>query len=60
VKIESKSREWLPSIIFESDSHLTRIKSEAFSSSSLQFVLVLRNVQILGSKCFFVLSITFI
>jgi hypothetical protein len=31
---------------------LTRIESEAFSSSSLQSILIPRNVEIIGSQCF--------
>jgi hypothetical protein len=43
--------ESLSSISFESNSHLTRIESEAFSSSSLQSILIPRNVEIAESKC---------
>jgi uncharacterized protein YajQ (UPF0234 family) len=43
----------LSSISFESNSHLSRIKSFAFSFSSLQSILIPRNVEILGSNCFF-------
>jgi hypothetical protein len=43
----------LQSIIFESNSHLTRIESEAFSKSSLRSILTPRNVEIVGSKCFY-------
>jgi hypothetical protein len=42
----------LSSIIFESNSRLTRIESELFSSSSLQSIIIPRNVKILGSECF--------
>jgi hypothetical protein len=42
----------LKSIVFESNSHLTRIESKAFSKSSLQSILIPRNIEILGSKCF--------
>jgi hypothetical protein len=38
----------LSSITFESNSRLTRIESETFSSSSLQSILIPRNVEILG------------
>jgi hypothetical protein len=44
--------ESLLSIKFESNPHLTRIESEAFSSSSLQSILILRNVEIVGPKYF--------
>jgi hypothetical protein len=47
-----KGHELLQSIVFESNSHLIRIESEAFSPSSLQSILIPRNVEILGSKCF--------
>jgi hypothetical protein len=40
------------SITFESNSHLTRIESEVFSFSSLQSILIPRNVEILGSERF--------
>jgi hypothetical protein len=40
------------SMTFESNSCLTRIESEVFSSSSLQSILIPRNVEILGSGCF--------
>jgi hypothetical protein len=39
-------------ISFESNSQLTRIESNAFSSSSLQSILIPSTVQILDSKCF--------
>jgi hypothetical protein len=39
-------------IIFESNSHLTRIGSETFSNSSLQSILIPNNVELLGSHCF--------
>jgi hypothetical protein len=39
-------------IIFESNSHLTRIESKAFSESSLESILIPKNVEILGSECF--------
>jgi hypothetical protein len=42
----------LSSITFESNSHLTRIESEAFSISSLQSIVIPSSVEILGSKCF--------
>jgi hypothetical protein len=38
------------SISFESDSRLTRIESEAFSSSSLESIEIPRTVEILGSS----------
>jgi hypothetical protein len=41
----------LRSIVFESNSHLTRIESFAFSSSSLQSILIPHNVEILESNC---------
>jgi uncharacterized protein YajQ (UPF0234 family) len=44
--------ESLSSITFESNSHLTRIESDAFSWSSLQSNMIPRNVEILGSSCF--------
>jgi hypothetical protein len=43
--------ESLSSIIFESNSHLIRIESEAFSDSSLESILISNNVEILVSKC---------
>jgi uncharacterized protein YuzB (UPF0349 family) len=42
----------LSSILFESNSRLTRIESFAFSSRSLQSILIPSNVEILGSGCF--------
>jgi hypothetical protein len=39
-------------IVFESNSHLTRIERSGFSSSSLQSILIPSNVETLGSKCF--------
>jgi hypothetical protein len=42
----------ISSIFFASDSHLTRIDSKAFSFSSLESILISRNVEILGWKCF--------
>jgi hypothetical protein len=42
----------LSSISFESNSQLTRIESNAFSSSSLQSIVIPSTVQILGSYCF--------
>jgi hypothetical protein len=39
-------------IVFESNSHLTRIESEALSDSSLQSILIPNNVEILDSNCF--------
>jgi hypothetical protein len=42
----------LSSITFESNSHLTRIESEAFYKSSLQSIMIPNNVEILGSSCF--------
>jgi hypothetical protein len=39
-------------MIFESNSRLVRIESKAFSYSLLQSILIPRNVEILGSKCF--------
>jgi hypothetical protein len=41
----------LQSIVFESNSRLTRIESKIFSKSSLQSILIPRNVEILGSNC---------
>jgi hypothetical protein len=59
---------WIPNLIFflnwdqptqsfgfESNSHLTQIASNAFSYSSLQSILIPRNVEIRGSKIFFTL-----
>jgi hypothetical protein len=40
------------SILFESNSRLTRIESNAFHKTSLQSVLIPNNVGILGSNCF--------
>jgi hypothetical protein len=42
----------LSSITFESNSHLRRIESEAFSFSSLQSILIPSHVAIIGSGCF--------
>jgi hypothetical protein len=42
----------LSAITFESNSRLTRIESKAFDQSSLSLVIIPRNVEILGSKCF--------
>jgi hypothetical protein len=42
----------LSSISFESESRLARIESHAFSSSSLQSIIVPRSVEILGLACF--------
>jgi hypothetical protein len=42
----------LSSITFESDSRLTRIESFAFSSSSLQSIVISRSVEVLCSSCF--------
>jgi hypothetical protein len=42
----------LSSITFESNSHLTRIESEALLGSSLQSILSPWNVEIFGSRCF--------
>jgi hypothetical protein len=39
-------------ITFESQTRLTRIESEAFSSSSFESIEIPRNVEILGSSCF--------
>jgi hypothetical protein len=39
-------------ITFESNSHLTRIESAACSRSSLQTIMIPKNVEILGSACF--------
>jgi hypothetical protein len=46
------SCESLTSISFESNSRLTRIESNAFSSSSLQSIVIPRGVKILDSSCF--------
>jgi hypothetical protein len=40
------------SITFESDSHLTRIESEAFSFSSLKSILIPRNVEFIDGSAF--------
>jgi hypothetical protein len=40
------------SIIFESNSHLRRIESEAFSYSSLQSMIIPRNVQFIDVSAF--------
>jgi uncharacterized protein YuzB (UPF0349 family) len=42
----------LSSITFESNSHLTRIESSAFSGSSLASIMIPNSVEILGSRCF--------
>jgi hypothetical protein len=42
----------LSSITFESNSHLTRIESEAFSYSSLQSIVIPRNVRFIDSSAF--------
>jgi hypothetical protein len=42
----------LSSITFESNSHLKRIESAAFSFPSLHSILILNNVEILGLNCF--------
>jgi hypothetical protein len=42
----------LSSILFESDSVLKLIHQGAFSNSSLQSIIIPRNVEILGSSCF--------
>jgi hypothetical protein len=42
----------LSSISFASDSRLTRIKTEAFSSSLLKSIVIPRSGKILGSSCF--------
>jgi hypothetical protein len=42
----------LSSITFESNSHLTRIESETFSDSSLQSILIPRNVQFIDGSAF--------
>jgi hypothetical protein len=42
----------LSSITFESNSHLTRIESEAFFWLSLQSILIPRNLEIVCSECF--------
>jgi hypothetical protein len=47
-----KNRDCLSSIVFESNSRLTRIESNAFASSSLQSIVIPSPVRILGSKCF--------
>jgi hypothetical protein len=47
-----KERHALKFILFELNSRLTWIESEAFSSSSLQSILIPKNVEILESKCF--------
>jgi hypothetical protein len=44
--------ESLPSIIFESDSHLQRIEESAFSNSELQSIIVPEPVEILCKYCF--------
>jgi hypothetical protein len=53
----------LKSIVFESNSRLARIESETFSNSSLRSISIPKNVEILGSACFYIcislLSITF-
>jgi hypothetical protein len=53
----------LKSIVFESNSRLTQIELGIFSYSSLESILIPRNVEILGSICFLVCqslsSITF-
>jgi hypothetical protein len=47
---------WLPksiqSILFESNSHLTRIESEAFSYSSLQSIVIPRHVRFIDASAF--------
>jgi hypothetical protein len=48
----SHSCQSLKSISFESDSQLKRIDSQAFSSSSLQSIVVPRSVEYLASSCF--------
>jgi hypothetical protein len=47
-----KKHDPLESIVFESNSRLTRIGSAIFYDSSLQSILIPRNVEILGSSCF--------
>jgi hypothetical protein len=42
----------LNSIVFESNSRLRRIESGAFYKSSLESILIPRNIKIVGSKCF--------
>jgi hypothetical protein len=42
----------LKSIVFESNSRLTRIEPETFSDSSLQSMVIPNNVEILGWGCF--------
>jgi hypothetical protein len=44
--------EFISSITFASNSRLTRIESKAFSYSSLQSIVIPRNVEILDSSCF--------
>jgi hypothetical protein len=52
--IVSLTGHWsLQFIIFESNSHLARIESEAFSNSSLQSIFIPKNVELLGSRCFY-------
>jgi hypothetical protein len=55
--------DFLSSISFESNSQLTRIKSDAFFSSSLTSILIPKNVQILGfgflQDCYWLSSISF-
>jgi hypothetical protein len=46
----------LSSITFESDSRLTRIESSTFSRSSLQSIIIPRNVELLCSLCFIVVN----
>jgi hypothetical protein len=47
-----KEPEPLKSIVFASNSRLTRIESETFYGTSLQSILIPRNVEIFGSECF--------
>jgi hypothetical protein len=42
----------IDSVVFESNSRLTRIESEAFLYASLESILIPSNVEIFGSYCF--------
>jgi hypothetical protein len=48
----------LSSITFESNSHLTRIESDAFRSSSLQSIVIPRNVQFIDGSAFIGLTLS--
>jgi hypothetical protein len=52
------SCESLSSVSFESNSQLTRIESNAFSSSSLQSLIIPRSVQFIDGSAFILLSLS--